>query len=151
MESALGEAALRPSRFSAARTARLRRADGRRGFLLPCPTSYARLAELRVLAFACPLVGGLSGTPARRALERPMAIACFVERAPCFPSRMCSISSRTNSPAAVVGFLPWRRSFFALSTVSFSGMVPTFLSTAYHEHALAPGRPFRRTGGGTGR
>ena len=25
---------------------------------------------------------------ARRALERPMAIACLVERAPCLPSRM---------------------------------------------------------------
>src|SRR5712664_4850797 len=122
MERALREAALRPSRFSAARTARLRRADGRRGFLLPCPTSYARLAELRVLAFACPLAGGLSGTPALRALERPMAIACFVERAPCFPSRMCSISSRTNSPAAVVGLLPSRRSFFALWMVALSGI-----------------------------
>jgi len=50
----------------------------------------ARLAEaaLRfVLAFA--LAGGRpSFTPARRAFDKPMAIACFVERAPCLPSRM---------------------------------------------------------------
>ena len=39
----------------------------------------------------------------RRALERPMAIACFVERAPCLPSRTWCISSRTNSPACVEG------------------------------------------------
>ena len=35
------------------------------------------------------LAGGRpSLTPARRAFDRPMAIACFVERAPCLPSRM---------------------------------------------------------------
>src|SRR5712671_3289807 len=51
-----------------------------------------------------------------------MAIACLGERAPCLPSRICSISSRTNSPAAVVGLLPWRRSFFALWMVAFSGI-----------------------------
>jgi len=38
-------------------------------------------------------------TPALRAFERPMAMACSGERAPCSPCRMCSISSRTNSPA----------------------------------------------------
>ena len=37
---------------------------------------------------AVPLRGGGSLTPARRALDKPMAIACLVERAPCFPSRM---------------------------------------------------------------
>jgi hypothetical protein len=35
-----------------------------------------------------------------------MAIACFAERAPCLPSRICSISSRTNSPACVESALP---------------------------------------------
>jgi Protein of unknown function (DUF3175) len=35
-----------------------------------------------------------------------MAIACSVERAPCFPLRMCSISSCTYSPAAVEGLFP---------------------------------------------
>jgi hypothetical protein len=45
------------------------------------------LAALRlVVAFA--LAGGEgSFTPARRAFDSPIAIACFVERAPCFPSR----------------------------------------------------------------
>jgi hypothetical protein len=47
-------------------------------------------------------------TPERRAFDSPMAIACFAERAPCFPRLMCSISSRTNSPACVDGDLPIR-------------------------------------------
>src|SRR5262249_37933794 len=67
--------------------------------------------------------GGGSFTPARRALESPMAIACLVERAPCFPSRMCSIVSRTNSPAWVEGALPSRFALRARSIVFFSGMV----------------------------
>src|SRR5204863_7367076 len=46
-----------------------------------------------------PRFGGGNFTPARRASDRPMAIACSGERAPGSPSRMCSISSRTNSPA----------------------------------------------------
>ena len=62
---------------------------------------------------------------ARRAFESPIAIACLVERAPCLPSRMCSISSRTNSPACVVGALPSRRSCSARSTVAFSGIALT--------------------------
>ena len=61
-------------------------------------------------------------TPARRAFERPIAIACFADLAPCLPSRMWCISSRMNSPACVVGALPWRRAFRARSTVFFSGM-----------------------------
>src|SRR5262245_48487813 len=51
-----------------------------------------------------------------------MAIACFAERAPCLPSRTCSISSRTNSPAAVLGLFPWRRSLRARFAMRFSGM-----------------------------
>jgi len=43
--------------------------------------------------------GACNFTPARRALERPMAMARWGERAPCFPSRTWCISSRTNSPA----------------------------------------------------
>ena len=55
--------------------------------------------------FACSFVSseepsdGGNSTPARRAFASPIAIACFVERAPCLPSRICSISSLTNSPA----------------------------------------------------
>ena len=37
--------------------------------------------------------GGFKGTPARRAFDSPIAIACLVERAPCLPWRTCSISS----------------------------------------------------------
>src|SRR5436190_19514515 len=77
----------------------------------------AALARLRV---RLPLPA--SGTPARRALERPMAIACFAERAPCAPLRMSSISSRTNSPATVLADLPARAFRRARSRVRFSGM-----------------------------
>src|SRR2546423_15482820 len=62
------------------------------------------------------------GTPARRAFESPMAIACLVERAPCLPLRMSSISSRTNSPATVLADFPARAFLRARSSVRFSGM-----------------------------
>src|SRR5262249_14718810 len=42
-----------------------------------------RLVLDEVLVF----LGAGSLTPARRALESPMAIICLVDRAPCFPSR----------------------------------------------------------------
>src|SRR5262249_35119142 len=48
--------------------------------------------------------------------------ACSAERVPCLPARMCSISSRTNSPACVNGDLPARLSRRALWIVFFSGM-----------------------------
>src|SRR5918993_3293281 len=106
-ESARFEAALCPSFLSAFNVARERLAD-----LAPLRPLFA----LRVSRAACSLVsfeaffGGGNSTPARRAFESPIAIACFVERAPCFPSRMCSISSRTNSPACVLGAFPSRLS-----------------------------------------
>jgi hypothetical protein len=70
-------------RCSARLTARDRRAAGR------VPRRAARLADfaLRFVLDFDPAGGGGSFTPARRAFERPMAIACFVDRAPCFPSR----------------------------------------------------------------
>jgi len=52
-----------------------------------------------------------------------MAMACLVDRAPCLPSRMWSISSRTNSPAWVVGAFPARAALRALLMVFFSGIV----------------------------
>jgi len=115
----LRDAALRPSRLSARDVARERRADG-------CfrPRRPARLADaaLRfVLRFA--LAGGRgSFTPDRRAFDRPIAIACFVDCAPCFPSRMWCISSRTNSPACVLAAFPWRLSRRARLNVSCSGI-----------------------------
>ena len=90
------------SRFKARLIARDRAIDGRACLLAP------RLAEaaLRlVLAFE-PAGGRGSVTPARRAFDKRIAIACFVDRAPCLPFRMCSISSRTNSPACVLGAFP---------------------------------------------
>ena len=61
------------------------------------PAGFARSSSRAAVA--------VSGTPARRAFDSPIAIACLVERAPCLPWRTCSISSCTNSPAAVDGRL----------------------------------------------
>jgi hypothetical protein len=113
------EAAARPSPFSAPLIACDRRLAG--GFLPWLPARGACFALRFVPGLA--LAGGADNfTPARRAFERPMAIACFVERAPCLPSRMWCISSRTNSPAWVVGALPARLSRRARSMVAFSGI-----------------------------
>ena len=92
------DAAERPIFFSAPRTALERRAEI---FFFPadCPLLRSRFACLRVRADVVPFFGALSFTPARRAFESPIAIACLVFFAPCLPSRTCSISSRTNSPA----------------------------------------------------
>src|SRR5205807_209938 len=83
--------------------------------------AYAAL--LRVCALALPFLGGRRATPARLALESPMAIACSGDLAPCLPWRILRTSSRTNSPACVVGALPARLSFHALSIVLLSGMI----------------------------
>jgi hypothetical protein len=112
-------AAARDSRRNARRIARERRIDVRRR---RTPRDASALFVLLVPAFVpC----GGSSTPARRAFERPMAMACLAERAPCFPSRTCRISSRTNSPACVVGALPARLSLRARSIVLCSGMSST--------------------------
>ena len=57
------------------------------------PFLYALSADFLVFSETLPFGGGLRSTPARRALFNPMAIACFADFAPCFPSRICSISS----------------------------------------------------------
>ncbi len=114
------EAADRPSRRSAPWVARDRLAEGfRRDFA----RFNADFALRRVLADAFPFFGGWSFTPARRAFERPIAIACRGDRAPCFPSRTWWISSRTNSPACVDEAFPSRLSSAALSRVLFSGIM----------------------------
>src|SRR5262249_13646347 len=58
----------------------------------------------------------------RRAFDSPMAIACLLERAPCLPFRMCSISSLTNSPACVLADFPALLSAIARFNVCFSGI-----------------------------
>ena len=90
-DNAWCEAALRPSFLRACVVARERFADGLRRLSIR-PFSESRSACDLVLVDTFPLPGGGSFTPARRAFERPMAIACFVDAAPCFPSRMWSIS-----------------------------------------------------------
>src|SRR5690606_13477747 len=69
-----------------------------------------------------PPFGGGRSTPSRRAFERPIAIACFGDRAPCLPSRTWWISSRTNSPACVDADFPSAFLRRARSRVFFSGM-----------------------------
>lgn len=61
-------------------------------------------------------------TPARRASESPIAMACFAFFAPCLPLRIWSISRCTNSPACVLADLPARLSARARLMVSLSGM-----------------------------
>jgi len=120
-DNALCEADRRDSRLSAFLTACERRRDGwRRDFAL----RRSRAACFFILAE--PLFGGGNLTPARRALDNPIAMACCGDRAPCFPSRICSISSRTNSPACVDGDLPSRASSRARSIVSCSGITNWF-------------------------
>ena len=121
LDNAWRDAARRPSRFSAASLARERRRDV--FFCRPlCPCLYARSALRLVRSDVWPLRGGLRLTPAFRALDKPIAIACFVDRAPCLPSLTWRISSRTNSPACVEGALPWRFFSCALWTVCRSGI-----------------------------
>jgi hypothetical protein len=87
LASAWGDAALWPSRLSRFSIARERRGDV---FLLPPLLAFrvSRAAARRVSSEVVPFLGGFSFTPARRALDRPMAIACLVELAPCLPSLM---------------------------------------------------------------
>ena len=70
------DAAACPSRFNARVLAADRLADV---FFAPLLVPFAE---------AVPAFGGASFTPARRAFDSPIAIACFVDRAPCLPSRM---------------------------------------------------------------
>src|SRR5262245_14976258 len=107
-ERAFFEPAARPSCLRTRETARERLRDGR-GRARFCPLARSRDA-LRRVAREDPALAG-SFTPARRALDSPIAIACLVDRAPCLPSRMCRISSCTNSPACVLGDLPSSASF----------------------------------------
>jgi hypothetical protein len=76
--------------------------------------------------FADDLRFGFSGmpTPARRASESPIAMACRAFFAPCLPLRIWSISRCTNSPACVLADLPARLSRSARRIVSLSGMLP---------------------------
>ena len=122
--SASCEAADRPSFFRAREAARERLAE-LAAERCDRPRCTSRVACLRVRALAWPGLGAASFTPARRAFDRPIAIACLVDRAPCLPCRMCSTSSRTNSPACVDGALPSRASRRARSTVCLSGMGPS--------------------------
>ena len=70
--------------------------NSRRG-LWPSP-NRARLSYGSPATFCSPPEAPVP-TPARRAFESPIAMACCLLRTPCFPSSTWRISSRTNSPA----------------------------------------------------
>jgi hypothetical protein len=130
--NALREAARCPSRLKARLTARARLTDGRDR------RRAARIALFALrLVLALALLGAGSFTPARRALERPIAIACLLERAPCSPLRTCSISSRTYSPACVDGAFPRRLARAARRRVCFSGIISSNLGPAGGSNAGA--------------
>lgn len=131
------ERRLLPAVFAAARWPVARRPESGP---LRWPRRYALRALRRVFRLVRPLAGGFRSTPARRALESPIAIACFRLLTPCFPRFTCSISSRTNSPAWVVAALPARLSRRARSIVVFSGMRPPPLPRGN----LRTGGPARR-------
>jgi len=118
-DNACLDADRRLSRLSARFVARER---FREGFLRRPARPFVRSRSAWRFVRCLPRFGGGNFTPARRALERPIAIACSGDRAPCSPSRMCSISSRTNSPAWVLGDLPSRSSSRARSIKSSSGI-----------------------------
>jgi len=82
-ESDAFEAADRPCRFNTVVVARDR---FREAWPRPRarPTAVSRAAFRRVRR-EMPAPGGGSFTPARRAFDSPMAIACFADFAPCFP------------------------------------------------------------------
>src|ERR1700727_1644469 len=84
---ALCDAPDRGSRFRAASLLRARLAEID-FFLRLCPTLLSRAAAFRVFSDTRPFFGWARSTPARRALESPIAIACFADAAPCLPSRM---------------------------------------------------------------
>jgi hypothetical protein len=119
LERARREPAACRSRFNADSVARDLLRDGL------CGLRAARVSNFafrRVRAETLPRPGAAIFTPARRALDKPMAIACLADRAPCLPRRTCSISSRTYSPACVVPALRCRLSLSALRNVSCLGI-----------------------------
>ena len=84
-ETARCDAPAVPSRLSARNVARERRADGCRA---PLPRLFSRSRTACLRTFAVPRRGGGKFTPARRALERPIAMACRADLTPCTPSRI---------------------------------------------------------------
>lgn len=83
--SAVCDAAACGSFFSALSVLRERAGDGACGCFA---RSVSRAACLRTAFEVVRGFGAFSFTPARRAFDKPMAIACFADRAPCLPSRM---------------------------------------------------------------
>jgi hypothetical protein len=120
-ESALLDTTSPVSRLSARIVARARLGEGD-VFTPDCAAEYSLSAFRRVSSETVPFFGGGSFTPARRALDSPMAMACLVDRAPCLPSRISSISSRTNSPAWVEGAFPSCAAWRARARVFFLGI-----------------------------
>ena len=86
-DNARGDAAAVLSRFKAFKVARERLLEGLDADACR-PFAKSRAACLRVASDVLPDFGGGKSTPARRALDSPMAMACLADRAPCTPSLM---------------------------------------------------------------
>jgi len=71
--------------FNALLAARERLGEARR--IPERPFRKSRSACLRTRLVERPAFGGRNSTPARRAFDKPIAIACSTDLAPCFPSR----------------------------------------------------------------
>src|ERR1019366_3138753 len=84
------------------------------------------------------------------ALDSPMAITCLAERAPCLPSRTCSISWRTYSPACADGDWAFRAGrvvfFFGKATVHRRRAAFSLSLFPIGSDAVVPGH-FRSPGG----
>ena len=125
-DSAVGLAALLPSRSSA--SDRRPRSPRRNAGGLALAGGVGQLRAAASLCRRLALGRRLERNARAAAFDKPMAIACFADRAPCLPSRTCSISSRTNSPACVLGVFPSRLSSAARCSVFRSGMIFSFAS-----------------------
>lgn len=132
-ESALWLVVFFGSRFNACLRAVLRRLD-----VLFALADFPRLISRSAFFFAVEVAffWGGTGMPERRASLRPIAMACWGDRAPCLPCLTCSISSRTNSPAAVFGDFPSRSSRLAFFTVCFEGILLSLLALNFLPRAM---------------
>jgi len=90
------------------------------------PLRRSRAACLRVAFDALPFFGTANFTPARRALDRPNAIACLAERARVYLREYARFLPRTNFSRLGAGDLPSALSSAARSKVSFSGIMAPF-------------------------
>jgi hypothetical protein len=100
------------------------------GFCLGLPFAVIALRALLRRLFGFSGAGRSKWNTGPAGLAQPYCDRLLGRACSVLPSRTCSISSWTNSPAAVEGDFPSCRSSSARSTTSFSGIIhslPSFL------------------------